>query len=138
MKDKQNLRSDPEIFPAEFGAPQETFSNFTIFLHFANPSLTQTRYRRRKFHERGIEMSCPYLEKGKTAYCHAFENQKLAVESTEFAEFCFSGEFSECSFLIVPLAVEYGKSKGLKNCLSKPFGSFYRGQKTSPKGAAIG
>ena len=40
-------------------------------------------------------MSCSYLEKGKTAYCHAFGDEKLGGESPEFPEFCFSAEFSE-------------------------------------------
>lgn len=72
-------------------------------------------------------MSCPYLEKGKTAYCHAFGDQKLAVESPEFAEFCFSGEFSECSFLFLLPSLEYAKNRGQRNFLPgslwKPFPS---------------
>ena len=62
-------------------------------------------------------MSCPYLEKGKTAYCHAFRDQKLAVGSPEFEEFCFSGEFSDCSFLFLAPSFEYAKNRGQKNFL---------------------
>jgi hypothetical protein len=56
-------------------------------------------------------MSCPYLEKGRMAYCHAFGGQRLVVESSESEAVCFSGDFSECSFLFAPLFVEYEKGK---------------------------
>jgi hypothetical protein len=49
-------------------------------------------------------MSCPYLEKGRVAYCHAFGGQRLGVESSESETVCFSGDFSECSFLFSPLS----------------------------------
>lgn len=83
-------------------------------------------------------MSCPYLEKGRTVYCHAFGNGGLRVESSEIQAFCFSGEFSECSFLFVPLSVEYGKSKGQKNSGPKPGKAFFRRDKSSIKGTSIG
>ena len=83
-------------------------------------------------------MSCPYLEKGKTAYCHAFGEQKLAVESTEFADFCFSGEFSECSFLFLPLPLEHAKNRGRKNFLPVPPGSFSPWPRASIKGVIVG
>jgi hypothetical protein len=76
-------------------------------------------------------MSCPYLEKGKTAYCHAFGNERLGVESSEVEAFCFSGEFSECSFLFLPQSVEYGKSKGQKSFVPKPNKAFFRRDKSS-------
>jgi len=41
-----------------------------------------------------IQVSCPYLEKGKTAYFHVFGNERLGMESSEFEGVCFSGEFS--------------------------------------------
>jgi hypothetical protein len=84
-----------------------------------------------------IKMSCPYLEKGKTAYCHAFGNQRLGVESSGVEVVCFSGEFSECSFLFVPLSVEYEKSKGQKNLVPKPFKGSFRRDKSSIKGTRI-
>ena len=59
-------------------------------------------------------MSCPYLEKGKMAYCHAFGGQRLMVDSSESEAVCFSGDFSECCFLFVPLSVEHEKGKGQK------------------------
>jgi len=83
-------------------------------------------------------MSCPYLEKGKTAYCHAFENERFGLESSEVEVVCFSGEFSECSFLFVPLSVEYGKSKGQKNIVPKPGKVFFRRDQSSTKGTSIG
>jgi len=46
-------------------------------------------------------MSCPYMEKGKTAYCHAYGNGGLGVGSME-NEICFSGEFCECAILFLP------------------------------------
>jgi hypothetical protein len=66
-------------------------------------------------------MSCPYLEKGKTAYCHAFGDKRLAVDSSETEDFCFSGEFSECSFLFVPIPVQYRKITGQRSSLPGPF-----------------
>jgi len=83
-------------------------------------------------------MSCPYLEKGETAYCHAFKEQKLAVESSEFAEFCFSGEFSECSFLFLPRSLEYTRNRGRGNFSPVPLGSSCPWPGDSIKGAAIG
>jgi len=61
-----------------------------------------------------IQMSCPYLEKGKTAYCHVFGNERLGVESSEFEGVCFSGEFSECSLLPVPRLKNFGGKGGEK------------------------
>ena len=82
-------------------------------------------------------MSCPYLEKGKTAYCHAFRDQKLAVESPEVAEFCFSGDFSECPFLFLPPSWAFAKNKGMKNILPISFEGSSRGHSDSIKGDAI-
>ncbi len=65
-------------------------------------------------------MSCPYLEKGKTAYCRAFGDKRLAVGSSETEDSCFSGEFSECSFLFLPISIQYGKISGQKSLLSGP------------------
>jgi hypothetical protein len=65
-------------------------------------------------------MSCPYLEKGKTAHCRAFGDKKLAVGSSGTEDFCFSGEFSECSFLFLPISVHYGKISGQRSFLSGP------------------
>ncbi len=62
-------------------------------------------------------MSCPYLEKGRMAYCHAFEGQRLVVESSESEAICFSGDFSECSHLFLPLSVQYGTSQGRRDSL---------------------
>ncbi len=83
-------------------------------------------------------MSCPYLEKGKTAYCHAFGDKRLAVESSEIEDFCFSGEFSECSFLFFPLSVQYGKGTGQRNFLLGPSKTSWPGYKNSIKGTPIG
>jgi hypothetical protein len=83
-------------------------------------------------------MSCPYLEKGKTAYCHAFGEQKLAVESPEFSESCFSGEFGECPFLFLPPLVPLARNKGQRNFLPVSFESLSRWHRASIKGAAIG
>jgi hypothetical protein len=85
-----------------------------------------------------IQMSCPYLEKGKTAYCHAFGGERLAVESPEIEDFCFSGEFSECSFLFLPLSVQYGTSRGRRNSLPGPFKTSWQGYKNSINGTPIG
>jgi len=63
-------------------------------------------------------MSCPYLEKGKKAYCHAYGDKRLAVESSEIEDFCFSGEFSECPFFFIPPSLQYGKNTGQRNSLS--------------------
>jgi hypothetical protein len=81
-------------------------------------------------------MSCPYLEKGRTAYCHAFGAQKLAVESPELAEFCFSGEFCECSFLFLPPSLESAKNRGQRNFFPISCGSPIRWHRASIKGAA--
>jgi hypothetical protein len=62
-------------------------------------------------------MSCPYLEKGKTAYCRAFGDKKLAVGSSGTEDFCFSGEFSECSFLFDPMTVQ---SRNLDGAVLSP------------------
>ncbi len=83
-------------------------------------------------------MSCPYLEKGKTAYCHAFGDKRLAVESTEIEDFCFSGEFSECFFLFVPPSVQHGKSTRQSNFLPEPSKTSWHGYKKSIKGTPIG
>jgi hypothetical protein len=56
-----------------------------------------------------IKMSCPYLEKGKKAYCHAFGDEGIEVEKSDIEGVCFSGEFSECSFLFSPGLVNKGK-----------------------------
>jgi hypothetical protein len=61
--------------------------------------------------DREDEMSCPCLEKGRMAYCHAFGNEKLGVDSSELLEVCFSGEFSECAFLSLRLLNESEKNK---------------------------
>jgi hypothetical protein len=82
-------------------------------------------------------MSCPYLEKGKTAYCHAFGEKRLAVDSSETEDFCFSGEFSECSFLFVPTPVQYRKITGQRNSLPGPFRISRWGFKNSTKGTPI-
>jgi hypothetical protein len=61
-------------------------------------------------------MSCPYLEKGRMAYCHAFENARLGVGSSGDEAVCFSGEFSECSFLFASPSVESRRRpRGQKN-----------------------
>ncbi len=83
-------------------------------------------------------MSCPYLEKGKTAYCHAFGDNRLAVESTEIEDFCFSGEFSECSFLFVPPSVHCGKTTGQSNFLPGPLKTSRYGYRNPTKGTPIG
>jgi hypothetical protein len=41
-----------------------------------------------------IQMSCPWLEKGRRAYCRAPRNERLRAGSSEFEGVCFSGEFS--------------------------------------------
>ena len=64
-------------------------------------------------------MSCPYLEKGKMAYCHAFGGQRLMVDSSESEAVCFSGDFSECSFLFLALSVGYEKNKGQRNFIAR-------------------
>ena len=79
-------------------------------------------------------MSCPYLEKGKTAYCHAFGDKRLAVDSSETEDLCFSGEFSECSFLFVPVPVQYRKMTGQKNYLPDPITISWAGSKNATKG----
>jgi hypothetical protein len=83
-------------------------------------------------------MSCPYLEKGKTAYCHAFGDKRLAVDSSVSEDFCFSGEFSECSYLFVPIPVQYRKITGQNNSLAGPFKISGWGFKNSIKGTTIG
>ena len=83
-------------------------------------------------------MSCPYLEKGKTAYCHAFGDNRLAVDSSETGDFCFSGEFSECSFLFVPIPVPYRKMSGPRNSLPGSYKISWWGFKSSIKGTSIG
>jgi hypothetical protein len=59
-------------------------------------------------------MSCPYLEKGRKAYCHAFGGEGLGVENSDVEGFCFSGEFSECSFLFSQGLVNRGKAGSIK------------------------
>ncbi len=83
-------------------------------------------------------MSCPYLEKGITAYCHAFGDKRLAVESPEIEDFCFSGEFSECSFLFVPPSIQYKKNMGERNSSSGPLKTCSNGSRISTKGTPIG
>lgn len=78
-------------------------------------------------------MSCPYLEKGKTAYCHAFGEKRLAVDSSETEDFCFSGEFSECSFLFVPTPVHYRKITGQRISYPGPLESSGGGLKIRSK-----
>jgi len=78
-------------------------------------------------------MSCPYLEKGKTAYCHAFGDKRLAVDSSETEDFCFSGEFSQCSFLFLPIPVQYRKITGQRNFLPGLLKSPGGGLKIQPK-----
>lgn len=53
-------------------------------------------------------MSCPYLEKGKTAYCHAFEDKRLAVKSSEI-----EGKGSVFS-IFIPLKTEPLPDRGIK------------------------
>ena len=60
-------------------------------------------------------MSCPCLEKERIAYCHAFGNEGLGVDSSEILEVCFSGEFSECSFLSLRLFIDSKKNRGARN-----------------------
>ena len=83
-------------------------------------------------------MSCPYLEKGKTAYCHAFGDKRLAVDSSETEDFCFSGEFSECSFLFVSPSLQHRKNTGQSNFLPGPLKTSWYGYKNSTKGTTIG
>ena len=44
-------------------------------------------------------MSCPYLEKGVVARCRAFGKIGLQIGAREEETDCFSGDFSDCSFL---------------------------------------
>jgi hypothetical protein len=44
-------------------------------------------------------MSCPYLEKGIVARCRAFGKIGLRIDAREEETDCFSGDFSDCSFL---------------------------------------
>ncbi len=44
-------------------------------------------------------MSCPYLEKGIVARCRIFGKIGLRIEAREEETDCFSGDFSDCSFL---------------------------------------
>ncbi len=76
-------------------------------------------------------MSCPYLEKGRKAYCHAFGEEGIEVEKPDIEGVCFSGEFSECSFLFSPLLGEYRRRRGQKNIEPGPFMNFFSGNKTS-------
>jgi hypothetical protein len=76
-------------------------------------------------------MSCPYLEKGRIAYCHAFGEEGIEVEKSEIEGVCFSGEFSECSFLFSPVSGEYRRRRGQKNIECGPFKNFFPGTKTS-------
>ena len=66
-------------------------------------------------------MSCPCLEKGRTAYCHAFGKERLGVDSSEILEVCFSGEFSECSFLSLRLFNESEKNKASRKDRQRSF-----------------
>jgi hypothetical protein len=81
--------------------------------------------------EGGTEMSCPYLEKGKTAYCHAFGGERLGVVKSDNEGVCFSGEFSECSFLFSPISGEYWERKRQRNIEPGPFQDFILGNKNS-------
>jgi hypothetical protein len=76
-------------------------------------------------------MSCPYLEKGRKAYCHAFGGEGLGVEKSDNEGVCFSGEFSECSFLFSPVSGEYWKSKRPKKIEPGAFQNFFLGNKTA-------
>ena len=76
-------------------------------------------------------MSCPYLEKGKTAYCHAFKGERLGVVKSDNEGVCFSGEFSECSFLFSPVSGEYRRRRGQKNIEPGAFQNFFPGNKTA-------
>ena len=84
-------------------------------------------------------MSCPYLEKGKTAYCHAFGDKKLAVDSSEIEDFCFSGEFSECSFLFAsPSAESRRRPRGQKNWEAILFNYLFYAKGTAKVKGTIG
>ena len=83
-------------------------------------------------------MSCPYLEKGRIAYCHAFGGEGIEVKKTDVEGVCFSGEFGECSFLFLPPPLEYAENRGRKNWLPVPPGSFSPWPRVSVKGASIG
>jgi len=64
-------------------------------------------------------MSCPNLEKGWIPRCRAFGKEAMIVASTEMESSCFSGEFSECSFLSLPLWGKIPKAKVSKNSAAK-------------------
>ena len=76
-------------------------------------------------------MSCPYLAKGRIAFCHAFGEEGIKVEKSEIEGVCFSGEFGECSFLFSPVSGEYRRSKGRKYIERGLFKNFFPGNKTS-------
>jgi hypothetical protein len=76
-------------------------------------------------------MSCPYLEKGRIAYCHAFGGEGIEVRKTDIEGVCFSGEFGECSFLFSPVSGEYRKSREQKNIERGLFNNSFLGNKTS-------
>lgn len=58
-------------------------------------------------------MSCPYLERGWIARCFAFGNEGMEVPSADGAIDCFSGEFSQCPFLVLAFPAKLGR-KGRK------------------------
>jgi len=47
-------------------------------------------------------MSCPYLERGAIARCRATGNFGLQIAAGEGEVDCYSGEFSDCVFLVGP------------------------------------
>ena len=65
-------------------------------------------------------MSCPYLEKGWTARCHAFNGGGVGLDSLERESICFSGEFSDCPFLFTRGPGEPKKSVSSKAWVGIP------------------
>jgi hypothetical protein len=54
-------------------------------------------------------MSCPYIEKGIVARCCAFGKIGLRIGAREEETDCFSGNFSDCSFLYKPYSPKPSK-----------------------------
>jgi hypothetical protein len=55
------------------------------------------------------------------------------VDSSETEDFCFSGEFSECSFLFIPIPVQYRKITGQRSSLPGLFKISWGGLKIRSK-----